>query len=61
MRVNLRNLTSERPSFPKAKVPRYPITIVPAAPNAPVKSEAHGLGEVGVVAVAEVVEAVEPK
>ncbi len=35
------------------------MTMVPAAPWIPVKSEARGRGEVGVVA--EVVEAVEPK
>ena len=45
--VSFLNLTSESPSFPKAKVPRYPMTMVPAAPDSPVRSEAHGLGEVG--------------
>ena len=54
--VSFRNLTSESPSFPKAKVPRYPITKVPAAPSLPaVRSEAQG--RVGVVA--DVVEAEE--
>ena len=40
-------MTSESPSFPKANVPRYPMTIVPAAPDNPERSEADGLGEVG--------------
>ena len=41
--MSFRNLTSESPSFPKAKVPRYPMTMVPAAPVNPVRSEAQGL------------------
>ena len=41
--MSFRNLTSESPSFPKAKVPLYPMTMVPAAPVNPVRSEAQGL------------------